>query len=252
LLARSVVEGYGGKVRFVSENYGDSALAKTYGVTRYPAIFVEDVLVATPDDFGFYGKGEGQEGGRYAPLKSAAAHARFQADLRRMLDLVLAGRLDAARREAAPAPAAAPRAFPDVTLTDLDGRPLAKSDLAGRPVLVEFWATWCPPCRSTLAWLGELKKKHGDRIAVLALAVESPEADVKALVAKLGLPVTFAVGSPERVRAFGDVSAVPTLLLYGPDGRGAGAFYGAPPDLHAKVEAAISKLVENQRGRRSS
>ena len=245
MLARSVAEGYGGRVRFVSENYGESALAKKFGVTRYPAIFVEDVLVATPNDFGFYGKGEGTEGGRYAPLRSAAAHARFQADLRYMLDIVLAGSKDAARRAAAPVPDAAPAAFQNVQLTDLEGRPLAKTDLAGRVVLVEFWATWCPPCRGTLAWLGDVKKKHGDRVAVLAIAVESPEADVKALVGKLGLPLTWAVGTPERARAFGDVSAVPTLLLFGTDGKAAGAFYGAPPDLHAKVEAALAKLVEN-------
>jgi hypothetical protein len=53
LLAQSVVREFGGKVRFVSENYGDSALAKKFGVTRYPAIFVDDVLVAKPKDFGF-------------------------------------------------------------------------------------------------------------------------------------------------------------------------------------------------------
>jgi len=245
LLARSVAEGYEGKVRFVSENYGDSVLAKKFGVTRYPAIFVEDVLVATPNDFGFYGKGEGEKGGRYAPLKSVEAHARFQADLRRMLDLVLAGRKDAARREASPAGDTAPSAFPDVALTDLDGKPLGKPELAGRVVLVEFWSTWCPPCRSTLGWLGDLKKKLGDRVAVLALAVESPQADVKAVVAKLDLPIVWAEGTPERVRAFGDVSAVPTLLLYGKGGRAAGAFYGAPPNLHARVEAALSKLIEN-------
>jgi thiol-disulfide isomerase/thioredoxin len=246
LLARSVAEGFGGKVRFVSENYGDSTLAKKFGVTRYPAIFVEDVLVATPNDFGFYGKGEGKEGGRYAPLKSAAAHERFQADLKRMLDLVLAGKKEAARREAAPAKDAAVSAFPEVALTDLEGRPLSRADLAGRVVLVEFWATWCPPCRSTLGWLGEVKKKHGDRVAVLALSVESPEADVKALALKLGLPLVWAAGTPERVRAFGDVSAVPTLLLYGKDGTGAGAFYGAPPDLHTRVEASLAKLLMDE------
>ncbi|MFI5120382.1 MAG: TlpA family protein disulfide reductase [Thermoanaerobaculia bacterium] len=245
MLARSVADSYGGKVRFISENYGDSVLAKRFGVTRYPAIFVEDVLVATPNDFGFYGKGEGKEGGRYAPLKSAAAHARFQADLERMLDLVLAGRIDSARRAATPAQDPAPAAFPDVLLTDLDGRPLSRADVAGRVVLVEFWATWCPPCRSTLGWLGDLGRRHGDRLAILALAVESPEADVKALAAKLGLPLVWAVGTPQRVRAFGDVSAVPTLLLFGRDGNGAGAFYGAPPDLHAKVEAAVAKMLEN-------
>lgn len=245
MLARSVAEGYGGRVRFVSENYGDSALAKKFGVTRYPAIFVEDVLVATPNDFGFYGKGEGTEGGRYAPLKSAVAHERFRSDLRRMLDLTLSGRKDVARREATPAQDAAPTAFPDMNLTDLDGRPLSKGDLKGRVVLVEFWATWCPPCRGTLGWLGELKKRHGDRVAVLALAVESPESDVRALALKLGLPLVWATGTPDRVRAFGDVSAVPTLLLYGPDGKGQGAFYGAAPDLHERVETSVAKLLVN-------
>ena len=61
-------------------------------MTRYPAIFVDDVLVATPNDFGFYGRGEKEEGGRYAPLKSAAAHQRFRADLKRMIELVASGR----------------------------------------------------------------------------------------------------------------------------------------------------------------
>lgn len=243
MLARSVAEGYGGRVRFASENYGDSALAKKFGVTRYPAIFVEDVLVATPNDFGFYGKGEGQEGGRYAPLKSAAAHERFQCDLKRMVDLVLAGRKEAARLEAAPAKDARPAAFPEVALIDLEGKPLSRADLGGRVVLVEFWATWCPPCRSTLAWLSDLGKRYGGRVAVLALAVESPEADVKSLALQLGGPLVWAVGTPERVRAFGDVAAVPTLLLYDAQGRSAGAFYGAPPDLHAKAETAITRIL---------
>ena len=54
-----MVQGFGGKAGFVSENYGESKLAKRFGVTRYPAIFVDDVLVATPNDFGFYGNRAG-------------------------------------------------------------------------------------------------------------------------------------------------------------------------------------------------
>ena len=62
--------------------------------------------------------------------------------------------------------------MPAVRLTDLDGKTLTRDDLAGRVVLVEFWATWCPPCRGTLAWLGELKKRYGDRLAVVTIAIE--------------------------------------------------------------------------------
>src|SRR4029077_2419320 len=217
LLAQNVVEGFGGKAAFASENYGESKLAKRFGVTRYPAIFVEGVLMATPNDFGFYGKvdtGETQSGGRYAAIRNAASQERFRADLTRMIELILAGRKDAARAQAAPAKPGEVAAFPTVRLTDLDGRTLTRKDLAGRIVLVEFWATWCPPCRGTLVWLGELKKRYGDRLAVVTIAVESEEAGIRQRAAELKAPFVWVKGTPEIGRAFGDVSAMPTLLMF--------------------------------------
>jgi thiol-disulfide isomerase/thioredoxin len=243
LLARSAVQDFGGQARFVSENYGDSALAKRFGVTRYPAIFVDDVLVATPNDFGFYGKGAKEEGGRYAPLKSAQAHQRFRDDLSRMIGLVLAGRKEDARAAAAPRESAGVAELPPIAVPGLDGRTVKRADLAGRVVLVELWATWCPPCRGTLGWLGTLKKRYGEKLEVLALAVESDEQNVRKLSDELRLPLFWAMGTPEIARAFGDVSAVPTLLLFDRTGRAAGAFYGAPPTLHAEAEAALTRLL---------
>jgi thiol-disulfide isomerase/thioredoxin len=237
-----VVQEFGGQARFVVENYGESELAKRFGVDRYPAIFVDDVLVATPSDFGFYGKAKGAAEGRYAPIKSAASHERFRADLSRMIGLILSGNKETARAQAAPARSEGIAALPSVTITDLDGKTLSRADLAGRPVLVELWATWCPPCRGTLTWLGELKKRHGDRLAIVAIAVESPEAEVRKLTAELGLPFVWTMGTPEVVRAFGDVSAVPTLLLFDAEGRAAGTFFGAPPGLHAEAEAKLAAL----------
>jgi thiol-disulfide isomerase/thioredoxin len=222
-----VVQSFGGAARFVSENYGESELARRFGVKRYPVIFVDDVLVATPKDFGFYGKGEGAGEGRYTPLKSAASHDRFRADLARMVELILAGRKEAAQAVSAPTRAGEIAALPTFTLQDLDGRPIAREDLAGRVVLVEFWATWCPPCRGTLAWLGELKKRHGDRLVVLALALESDEADVRRLASELSVPVRWALATPEAARAFGDISAVPTLFVFDQQGRTAATLYGA-------------------------
>ena len=233
-----------GRARFVSENYGESELARKFGVTHYPAIFVGDVLVATPSDFGFYGKGEKEEGGRYAPLQSAAAHERFRSDLTKMIDLLLAGRKEDAHAVAAPAASIGVPELPAVTITDLAGEKLSREDLAGRVVLVELWATWCPPCRSTLRWVGDLKKRWGDRLAVVAIAVESPEDKVRQLTAELDLPVTWAIGNPALVRAFGDVSAVPTMLLFDKTGRAAATFYGAPPTLHAEAEKKLQTLVE--------
>jgi len=243
MLAQSVVQDFGGKARFVVENYGDSALAKRFGVTRYPAIFVDDVLVVTPNDFGFYGKGETEGGGRYAPLKSAESHKRFRADLTRMIDLILAGKKDAARAQAAPAAAVEIAALPNVPLKDLDGQPISHDALAGRVVLVEFWATWCPPCRGTLSWLGHLKKRFGDRVAVVAVAVESEEAGVRKVADDLKLPIVWAMGSPEIAKAFGDLGGVPTLFLFDGSGHRVETYYGAPPTLHAAAEARIQSIV---------
>jgi len=239
------VQSFGGRARFVVENYGDSALARRLGVTRYPAIFVDDILVAKPKDFGFYGKGEGSGDGRYTPLKSVAAHERFRADLKKIIEQVLAGRRDAAAALGTSTDSSEIPALPAFTLTDLDGRAIAREDLAGRVVVAEFWATWCPPCRGTLGWLGELQKKYGDRLAIVALAVQSDEAQVRKLVGELNLPLTWAIGTPEIVRAYGDVSAVPTLLVFDRQGRAAASYFGAPPTLHKEAETKLASLVKS-------
>lgn len=248
-----MVAGFGGRVRFVVENYGDSDLAKRFGVTRYPAIFVDDVLVATPKDFGFYGKGEGDENGRYAPWLDAKSHERFRGDLTRMLTRVLGAGGKAIATETtptastgpkAPAEAISPERLPPFALADLvdpGARPIESSALGGKVVLVEFWATWCPPCRGVLAKLGELQKRFGDRLQVVALAVDSDAGEVRKVAAGLGLPFRWGMSTPEIARTFGDLSAVPTLFLFGADGATREIFYGAPPDLHARLEQALAR-----------
>lgn len=132
-----------------------------------------------------------------------------------------------------------------MTARTLDGRAVDLGEyLDGTtPVILDFWATWCPPCRGTLRWLGELKKRHGERLAVVAIAIESDVAAVRKLVSELALPVSFAMGQPQVARAFGDLGAVPTLFLFGPDGRTDKVFYGATPTLHAETEARLAKLL---------
>ncbi len=239
MLAQEVTQKFEGKATFVSENFGSSKLAERFGVTRYPAIFVDDVLIARPRDFGFFG--EGENSGRYTPWRDAKSHEKFKQDLTRMIGMALAGRKEEIRSErGGDAGSGDIAALPNFALTDLQGKPLTQEEAAGRVVIVEFWATWCPPCRTTLDWLGDVQKKYGNRVAVLALAVESQEKDVREMVSKMSPDVRWAISTPEAARAFGDVVSVPTMFIFNPRGKTIGAFYGAPPDLHEKAEKAIA------------
>ena len=230
-------------MKFVEENYGESELARRFGVKRYPAIFVDDVLVATPKDFGFYGTGEGEGQGRYAPLRSEASHNKFRADLSKVISHLLAG-----QRSEASALAVAPDTgdlapLPDLAFTDLDGKPLARADLTGKVVVVDFWATWCPPCRGAFVWLGDMKQRYGDRLVVVALALESDEPEVRKLAAELKLPFRWGMRTPEILKQFGDVSAVPTMFVFDQAGKPVGAFYGSTPDEHKQAEAKIAAIL---------
>jgi cytochrome c biogenesis protein CcmG, thiol:disulfide interchange protein DsbE len=243
LLVQEVAARYSGQVRFVSENFGGSKLADRYGVKGYPAVFVDDVLVAVPRDFGYFGEVEGT--GRYAPWRNADNQAKFKADLIRMVDLILSGHKDIVSQEHAGMSGEAHEvgAFPKFNLTDLGGKPLNGDQFAGHVVLVEFWATWCPPCRSTLSWLGDLKTKYRDNLAILALAVESPVDEIRATAKSLNPDLRWAIADPATAQAFGDITSVPTLFLFDRSGKTARVVYGAPPDMHQQTEKALDVLM---------
>jgi thiol-disulfide isomerase/thioredoxin len=244
LLVQEVAAKFAGRVTFVSENFGASKLAGQFGVKGYPAVFVDGVLVASPRDFGYFGEVEGT--GRYAPWRNAANQAKFRDDLTRMVELILAGKKDVVSRENAGAGGAMPEiaALPKFSLTDLSGSPLASDQLSGRVVMVDFWATWCIPCRSTLQWLGELRQKYGEKIAIVALAVESPEDQVRDVVRSLDSGVHWAMADTPTGQVFGDITAVPTMFLFDRTGKMARVVYGAPPDLHQQIGALLDTLLQ--------
>lgn len=233
-----MVREFGGQARFESVDWGGSDLPRRYGVTRYPVIFVDDVLVAKPDDFGWFGAS-----GRYAPWREPANHAKFQKDLSRAIALRLRGEQIDGGTPVVEGDALQLGSMPAFAVTSLSGATIDAASLKGRVTLVEFWATWCPPCQSTLNWLGQLEQKYGARLGVVAPAMDSEEPEVRRMAGTAALSASAAMGTPELAAAFGDISAVPTLFVFGPDGKTAGVFYGAPPDLHEKVEKLLEKLL---------
>lgn len=208
------------------ENWGESALAERLGVIRYPAVFVNDSIFASPRDLGFYGEAKS---GKYTPFREPESQARFKLDLVRAVDRSLAGlALETASTSGDAEIAVAPK--------------LLGEDLRGKPLLVEFWATWCAPCKKTLPFLAELKRKRGDALEIRTFALESEEKDARDMAASLAPGIPVAMATPEIARAFGDILAVPTLFLFDGEGKTVKVFYGAPDGLHEEVEKALSSV----------
>jgi thiol-disulfide isomerase/thioredoxin len=247
LLVRDIAKEFGSRVKVSVEEYGSSAMARRFGVRRYPVVFVDDVLFARPKDFGFGGTDD-VSGGLYVPWLDPANQRRFKDDLRRTVSRRLAGEnvagLDVADVTTGADPADGPPMLPSIALKDIAGRAIDPGALAKGPVVIEMWATWCPPCRSTMAWLNTLQKKYGDRATVIAIAVDSKADDVRKVAAALKPRYRIVMGTPEVIKAFGAVAAVPKLIVFDKQGRRSKVLYGAPPDLHEQIEAAVKKASQ--------
>ena len=137
-------------------------------------------------------------------------------------------------------------AAPNIALTDLHGAP-AHIDYKGAKVtLVNFWATWCGPCREEMPMIARLFRQHGPSgFKAVGIAVESGGADqvLKFLKAnkEFGINYLVLLGSDESLEKFGDVATVPTTFLFDSDGKVIKRYNGVTSNFYEKVSAEIGK-----------
>jgi thiol-disulfide isomerase/thioredoxin len=121
--------------------------------------------------------------------------------------------------------------MPAVALPTLDGDTLELSSLRGRYVLVNFWATWCPPCRAETPDLIALHRAFEPRgLSVVGISVDLEGPDVvRAFADEYGIPYPILLGGESATEAFGGAFGLPTSFLLNPDGEVVGRFPGVFP-----------------------
>ena len=113
-----------------------------------------------------------------------------------------------------------PIALPSFQFVDLDGRTHSNETLEGKVVLLNFWATWCTPCREEIPMLSALQDRYGDRLVILGLSIdERPADEVKAFAASLGVTYPVVMSTREFEGEFGGINAVPSTFVVDPAGR---------------------------------
>jgi len=113
-----------------------------------------------------------------------------------------------------------PDPAPDFSLTSLDGKPVTLAGSKGKVILLNFWATWCGPCRAEIPDLVELQNKYKDRLQILGLVVDDDDQDaIKDFAEKFGINYPVALATNEIRMQYGGIPALPTSFVLDSEGR---------------------------------
>lgn len=109
---------------------------------------------------------------------------------------------------------------PDFALLSLDGQKVKLSDFRGKAVLLNFWATWCPPCKEEMPWFVDLQKQYGkDGLVILGVAMDDSEpASIAKFANELGVNYPVLLGTDKVSDDYGDVQYLPTSFFIGRNG----------------------------------
>jgi cytochrome c biogenesis protein CcmG/thiol:disulfide interchange protein DsbE len=113
-----------------------------------------------------------------------------------------------------------PDPAPDFKLTGLDGKPVTLADSHGKVILLNFWATWCGPCRAEIPDLVELQNKYKDQLQILGLVVDDDDQDaIKEFTEKFGINYPVAIATNDIRMQYGGIVALPTSFVLDSEGR---------------------------------
>jgi len=133
---------------------------------------------------------------------------------------------------------------PDFALKDADGRTVRLSDYRNKVVLLNFWATWCGPCKIEIPWFKELEQDYKDRgFAVLGVSMDEDGWDaVKPFVKDLGVNYRILLGTDIVAQMYGGVNALPTSFLIDQQGRIASVHLGlvSKSDYENDIQALLA------------
>ena len=114
----------------------------------------------------------------------------------------------------------APASVGSLTMQTIDGELLEMSDLRGKVVLVNFWATWCGPCREEIPYLASLTERYPEHLVVIGVSEDAGGVDmVEAFADQYGVNYPIVMSTPEIKRVFPGVFALPTSFVVDPDGQ---------------------------------
>ena len=133
---------------------------------------------------------------------------------------------------------------PQFSLTGLDGKPVSLADYQGKVVLLDFWATWCVPCRAEIPHFVDFQNQYGGRgLQVVGISMDDDAKPVHEFYQQFKMNYPVALGTDKVATAYGGVLGLPITFLIGRDGRIAAKYVGETqmPVLEQKVKSLLQE-----------
>jgi peroxiredoxin len=144
---------------------------------------------------------------------------------------------------------------PDFTLKTLDGKTLKLSDLRGKAVLLNFWATWCAPCKIETPWIVDMQNQYASQgLQVVGVSMDdaSDTEDIKKFAQELHMNYPILQGTEDVGNSYGGLEFLPTTYFIGRDGNVTGRVLGLKgrSDLEENVKKALATVAAGQTAQR--
>src|SRR5207247_8221972 len=139
------------------------------------------------------------------------------------------------------------QAAPDFQLAALDGKTLKLSDFHGKAVLLNFWATWCEPCKIEMPWFIDLQKKYGAQgFQVVGVAMDDASpSDIADFAKKMGVNYPIVIGKEAVGDQYGGLPYLPSTFYIDRDGKVIERVFGLVS--RSEIESNIQKAMGSQR-----
>ena len=133
---------------------------------------------------------------------------------------------------------------PEFSLKDSDGKVVHLSDYKGKVVLLDFWATWCGPCKIEIPWLKEFQRKFRDRgFEVIGVSMDEEGWQVvKPFVTELAINYRIVIGDDSTAQLYGGVDALPTAFVIDREGKIAAVHVGLTSK--GEIEHGIEQVLQ--------
>jgi len=119
---------------------------------------------------------------------------------------------------------------PGFTLVDTQGKKISLDEYRGKIVIIDFWATWCPPCRKGIPDLINIQKEYKNKVAVIGISLDTDtKKDVVPFMKNMGINYPVVYANSQVVQDYGNVEAIPTSFVINKEGKIVNQHIGLTP-----------------------